>query len=1326
MAKRHKVWAIAVVLALTAGLTAARATFPFRPGADPYDYSAMRIENGACTGPDAATADLPSNFDCKNDFKLTDYAAQPGDEDYDPLVAENPQELMGVKGSSTNRAWEVTTGRPDTVIAVTDSGIRWDENRPNLVNKFWLNRGELPVPGGTGKGGSLQSYDTNDDGAFNVKDYAGDSRAQDLSGDDNDFLDPSDLIRTFSDGKDDDGNGYADDISGWDFFEDDNDPNDDVDYGHGTGESEDSAGETEIDIDPQCPNCMLMEMRVGDSFIADVNNFAEAAIYATDNGASVIQSALGTLNNTGFAQAAADYAYERGVLFMASEADESAGHHNYPSALNHTLLANSVTRYADVEGVPVQSPKTYLAFNGCTNFGGYSWITVASTSCSSDAIGQSSGIAGLVYSAARNAVDAGVIEPDASGKPLSAEEAKQIFRLAADDVDFSTPKPPGPPNNFATTLPGSQRFVTTKSWDQITGWGRINANNAVRMVAAGQIPPEADVDSPRWWQSLGTTGTVDVVGRAAAPRAGSYTYEVRYAPGVQPPRYPLQDEWTTVATGGGSAPKEGVLATLDLAEVRAAVAAAPPVYTPVDDPTSPDLPEKDAFRVQVVVNDDDPETGPAIEQRQYFSVPDQGLLPGFPLYLNADGASSPAFDDLDGDGTDELIIGDGNGYVHAFKADGSEAPGWPVHTSPIDLPKNNPIFEQRYAALLLGAPAVADIDQDGWPEVSVADTSGNLHVFGHDGKPKPGFPVRGRAAFSEEPGCQVGPRPACDDYSANDVRDRINTVYRSFTAMPAVGDIDQDTPGLELVAGSNDGHVYAWQADGTPLKGWPVLLRDPAKVAAVDPVTHKVSFVEGANERFGRKIISTPTLADLDGDGDLEVLSNVNEEYEEDVNASDFPDPTLEVIGQLQAPGNTRVYALYGDGTARPPTPAQQATPHPDDQAYVEGWPVPIAMLTLELLPYVGEGSNGAPVVADLDGNGTGEVGTASIAGPAYLLNRDGTSYLGDGPDGKPMTLARTGATDSPSLASLGGGAFGRVGGGDVSFAMGATGLRRLLDVVLPEQQLLGEEHISVWDSETGAYRAGFPARMNDLMFFNSPAIADVDGDGAAEVLQGSAMYDLRAYSGVAARAGQAPAGWPKFTGGWTATTPAVGDLDGDGNLDVATVTREGNLFVFGTEGDACQDPEWPKYQHDLRNSGDYRTDAKRPGVVTDVVLEGSTLTFVASGGDGRCGRADSFLIKVNGTVVDVDVPPGNPGGVASVELPGVGPGAVVTVQAVDEAGNLSIPVQVLAAGSAAPAPAPAPLGGVLPATGGGDLPALLVALALVVLVLRRRVAVRP
>ena len=52
------------------------------------------------------------------------------------------------------------------------------------------------------------------------------------------MLDPSDLIATFSDGTDADANGFIDDIAGWDFFWNDNDPYDDVRFDHGNWEAE--------------------------------------------------------------------------------------------------------------------------------------------------------------------------------------------------------------------------------------------------------------------------------------------------------------------------------------------------------------------------------------------------------------------------------------------------------------------------------------------------------------------------------------------------------------------------------------------------------------------------------------------------------------------------------------------------------------------------------------------------------------------------------------------------------------------------------------------------------------------------------------------------------------------------------------------------------------------------------------------------------------------------------------------------------------------------------------------------------------------------------
>jgi hypothetical protein len=720
--------------------------------------------------------------------------------------------------------------------------------------------------------------------------------------------------------------------------------------------------------------------------------------------------------------------------------------------------------------------------------------------------------------------------------------------------------------------------------------------------------------------------------------------------------------------------------------VRAAIDAAPPVYTPLDDPTSTSLPEKDAFRVRVVVKDDRADTGDAIEQVQYFSSNDSTTLPGWPRALPSDGASSPTFADINGDGKPELIVATGDGIVHAFEPDGSEAAGWPVHTDAIPLPTtgNNAYTRGEvpravYSPVLLGSPTVADLNGDGWPEIAVTDYAGFLHVWNHDGTPLAGFPVQVHRAYSHVPGCQENIGIMCDEFSPHPVRDHVNTVNGAFTAQPAAGKIDPSYPGLDLVAGAEDGHVYAWHADGTPVPGWPVMLRDPAKVASVDPVSHRVTFKPGANPAYGRQVLAGVSIGDVNGDGIPEVAVNVDEEYNETPNWS-IRDPALQALAAVAGPGNTRVYLLQHDGTNHPGT---STVPNLGTNAYVPGWPVAIGMIQTELLPDVGSGSNGAPVFATRGGKPV--IGTASIGSPPYLLNADGSSFYGNGPDGHYLTMAsdlpefKSLATDAPSIASLGGGVFGRIGGSSapLSFAMGATGLRRLLDVVLPEQQLLAEDHVDAWELQTGTFLPGFPALMNDLQFFNTPIVADITGDGRADVITSSAMYDVRAYG----LAGTVPSGWPKFTGGWSVVTPATGDFNGDGKLDLALITRAGELFVWKTDGLACGTREWPKYQHDLHNSGNYATDAEPPAVVGGLraVKQGSALqlTWRAPGDDGNCGTAKRYIVKVNGAVVSSGGPtPGAAGSTQSMTIPAAHVSSI-TVQAQDAAGNLGIPATV-------------------------------------------------
>ena len=316
-----------------------RINTPNDPGFDPCEPD---NEEGPPTCTNVFDNEIERFGFAPNASQLSATYHNPTDPHVQRLMAQNTaagrNPLGQVPGVSADRAWKYSTGASSVQVAILDTGIRWDKG--SLRKKVFLNRQELPLP--QNGASTCAQYDCNSDGAFNVDDYANDPRVSPTSGHDDEpaadgHLDASDLIVVFSDSSDDDGNGYVDDIAGWDFFDDDNNPYDASSYSsagnHGSGRAEEAGQQTNEGSGGTgvCPDCQVVPMRVWDTFVVDTNNFAQAALYAADNDIEVVEGAVGALFNSRFARRAFEYAYQQGVFFAIVSSDLNTADHNVPT-----------------------------------------------------------------------------------------------------------------------------------------------------------------------------------------------------------------------------------------------------------------------------------------------------------------------------------------------------------------------------------------------------------------------------------------------------------------------------------------------------------------------------------------------------------------------------------------------------------------------------------------------------------------------------------------------------------------------------------------------------------------------------------------------------------------------------------------------------------------------------------------------------------------------------------------------------------------------------------------------------------------------------------
>jgi hypothetical protein len=772
----------------------------------------------------------------------------------------------------------------------------------------------------------------------------------------------------------------------------------------------------------------------------------------------------------------------------------------------------------------------------------------------------------------------------------------QLMKMNADLIDV--------PQSRSTDIDVADRFYESLPYfSQRFGYGRPNMLRTMQAIDAGRIPPEVDLVSPAWFETLyqgQVTAPVPIIGRVSAARAESYDYTVEWAPGVEPADSLFQPlaAWvsnvaSTTTTGGPDMP----LATLVPNQLNT---------THIPDPDSAKFGENDrtitirvravahypggvdvpgqARRTLAVVNDlptltldagappvrGDASPGGLVPETITHNGLDTDLVAGFPIDMGASVETSPKLADIDGDNVRDIVAAASNGQVHVISLKSGtpvELPGFPYTTNVIDglnpslsseptVPSylNAPAYQSGASGgidpgvareSIVATPAIGDVNGDGRLDIVVATWQGSVHVIGSDGKALPGWPKR----LPLVPSCKQPQKPGMT--STPPCMDTGHKWSRGAGASPLLADFDGDQK-LEIVQAALDGNIYVWHGDGSPQPGWPVA-------------------VHAADSEEYNRIIATPAIADFNGDGIPDVVSGSNEE--------------------AGGGGAGHYFLIDGRGTATP-----------GGNPYFPHWP--IEMVSLHIFPVVAEGTDSAPAIADFTGSGRPEILLQGNGAPPYVMPVDpGVQKFPQDPPGRLPVYARDGGTQIGFDPT---GAFGpgtRAFTPDIMFplfshpSVGDLDEDGVPDAVLSGGSLTlvgaleggqagtaAQQLLAMWSGATGHMLYGSPVPIEDFTFLVNETIADISGDGYPEVLLGTGGYNLRAVDACGCEAKN----WPKFTGSWIIATPAVGDVDGDHSIEVVTGTRDGFLYAWHTAGSDTGVIQWESFHHDNANSGNY------------------------------------------------------------------------------------------------------------------------------------------
>jgi len=347
--------------------------------------------------------------------------AIPNDPRFDSLWAlHNTGQTGGVADADIDapEAWDLQTGG-NVIIAVVDTGV--DYNHNDLSGNIWNNSAEIA-----------------------------------------------------NNGRDDDGNGFVDDVRGWDFANNDNNPMDDNNHGTHLSGTIAARGDNGSGVVGVNWSARIMPLKFMDSTGAGSSADAIAAIdYAVANGARVINASWGGGRFSSAMFDAISAANAAGVMFIAAAGNESNNNDNAPSYPADYNLPNviSVAATDDADtlagfsnfgansvdlGAPGVSILSTIRNNGYASFNGTSMAAPHVAGVAALIVADNPGIG---ISALRAALlDSTDAVADLAGRTVTGGRLNAFKALGG-----GTTPPPPPPTPVVNVTPGNTSVIVGDS-----------------------------------------------------------------------------------------------------------------------------------------------------------------------------------------------------------------------------------------------------------------------------------------------------------------------------------------------------------------------------------------------------------------------------------------------------------------------------------------------------------------------------------------------------------------------------------------------------------------------------------------------------------------------------------------------------------------------------------------------------------------------------------------------------------------------------------------------------------------------------------------------